>query len=52
MLTGLFTGSVARFIDRNNALFRIFNIIAGILLIALGIVVFTNNFTRLISYIL
>jgi cytochrome c-type biogenesis protein len=52
LLTGLFTSSVARFIDRNNAVFMAFNIIAGILLVALGIVVFTNNFTKVISLVL
>ena len=52
IITGLFTSSVSRFINKSNKYFRIFNIIAGILLIILGIIVFTNNFTRVISFIL
>lgn len=49
LITGLFTSSVSRFIQRANRYFGIVNLIAGILLIALGIIVFTNNFSRLLA---
>jgi len=50
LLTGLFTSTIARFIQKANKYFGIIDIIAGVLLIILGIMVFTNTFERLIGF--
>ena len=49
LLTGLFTSTIAGFIRRINKYFSVIDIIAGVLLIVLGILVFTNTFERLIG---
>ncbi len=51
LITGLFTGTVSKFIRSANKYFGVVNIVSGVLLIILGIVVFTNNFQRLIAFI-
>ena len=51
LLTGLFTSTIAKFIRERKGFLHALNIIAGILLIVLGIIVFTDNFTRVLSYI-
>ena len=52
LFLGLFTSRFAKIIKRINRRLSLVNIISGILLIALGIVVFTNNFSRLLSLFL
>ncbi len=52
LFLGLFTSRFAKIIKRINKRLSLVNIISGILLIALGIVVFTNNFSRLLSLFL
>ena len=49
LITGLFTSAVSKFIQQANKYFGVVNIIAGILLIGLGIIVFTNNFSRVLA---
>ena len=43
LLVGLFTGKALNLIQKYNTLFRYFNIVVGILLLLLGVLVFTNN---------
>ncbi len=43
LLVGLFTGKALNLIQKYNTLFRYFNIVVGILLLVLGVLVFTNN---------
>lgn len=52
LLVGLFTAKSSRLIKRLNRRLGVINIISGMLLISLGIVVFTNNFTRVLSLVL
>ena len=49
LILGLFTSKFSGFIKRINKRLGVINIISGILLIVLGIVVFTNNFSRLLA---
>lgn len=49
LITGLFSSGISNFIQKASRYFGIVNIIAGILLIALGIIVFTNNFSQLLA---
>lgn len=51
LITGLLTDKSFRFISSHQTGFRYFNIISGVLLIGLGIVVFTNRFTSLLALI-
>lgn len=52
LLLGLFTSRFSKIIKRINRRLSLVNIISGILLIVLGIVVFTNNFGRLLGLFL
>jgi cytochrome c-type biogenesis protein len=50
LLTGLATDRAFRFINSHQKAFNYFNIVAGVLLIGLGIVVFTNQFAVLLAF--
>lgn len=52
LITGAFTSRVSNLIQRANRFYGIVNIISGILLIGLGIIVFTENVSRFLGYIL
>jgi cytochrome c-type biogenesis protein len=52
LFLGLFTSRFSKIIKRINRRLSLVNIISGILLIVLGIVVFTNNFGRLLGLFL
>lgn len=43
LLVGLFTKEAAAYIKKSSHLFKYFNIVVGILLLLLGVLVFTNN---------
>lgn len=49
IITGLLTDRAFSFITSHQRAFRYFNIVAGLLLIGLGIIVFTNRFAVLLS---
>lgn len=49
LLTGALTDRVFGFINSHQSAFKYFNIVAGVLLIGLGIVVFTNRFAVLLA---
>ena len=51
LVTGLLTDKSFNFISTHQTGFKYFNIVAGILLIGLGIVVFTNRFVVLLALI-
>ncbi len=52
LITGLFTVPMQKWILKYQKHFMIVNIIAGILLVLLGIVVFTGNLQRIVGYII
>ncbi len=52
LFLGLFTSRFSKIIKRMNRRLALVNIFSGILLIALGVIVFTNNFGRLLSLFL
>lgn len=52
LFLGLFTSRFSKLIKRINKRLGLINIVSGVLLIALGVVVFTNNFGRLLSLFL
>lgn len=52
LLLGLFTSRFSRIIKKLNNRLSLINIVSGALLIALGVIVFTNNFSRLLSIFL
>jgi len=49
LITAFFTAGVSKFLARHNLFLRWVNWIAGSLLIVLGILVFTDNFARLVG---
>jgi cytochrome c-type biogenesis protein len=49
LITAFFTASVSKFLARHNTFLKWVNWIAGALLIILGILVFTDNFARLVG---
>lgn len=49
LLVGLFTAKASRFLSTHIKLINTLNIIGGIILIALGVLVFTNNFAILVG---
>lgn len=49
LITGLLTDRAFTFIEKHRRGFRYFNISAGVLLIGLGVVVFTNRFAVLLA---
>ncbi|MFQ5761852.1 MAG: cytochrome c biogenesis CcdA family protein [Candidatus Bathyarchaeia archaeon] len=49
LVTGLFTQNVSGFITRNHRRFKWMTQISGVILIALGIVVFTGSFARILA---
>lgn len=51
LATGLFMGWVGRFLNRYSGWLRHFQIVTGLLLIVLGIIVFTGRFTQLVGYL-
>lgn len=51
LITGAFTSKIAHWINRANVYFGIINVIAGVLLIGLGILIFTSTFERLVGLI-
>ena len=52
LLLGLFTSRFSKIIKKLNRRLSLINIVSGVLLIALGVIVFTNNFSRLLSLFL
>ncbi len=50
LLVGLFTTWMSKFIMKSRRVFSAINIIAGVVLIALGIVVLTGNFAKVVGY--
>jgi cytochrome c-type biogenesis protein len=52
LLLGLFTSRFSKIIKKLNSRLSLINIVSGVLLIALGVIVFTNNFSRLLSIFL
>jgi len=52
MMAGIFTGIFARFISKFQKTFRVVNVLAGILLIALGIMVYTQTFAMVAAWII
>lgn len=52
LILGLFTSRFSKLIKRINKRLGLINIVSGALLIALGVIVFTNNFGRLLSLFL
>jgi cytochrome c-type biogenesis protein len=50
-LTGMFSSWAAQFIQVRHNLLRSFSSIAGVFLIVLGVMVFTNRFTQLTGYL-
>lgn len=52
LILGLFTSRFSKLIKRMNKRLGLINIVSGALLIALGVIVFTNNFGRLLSLFL
>ncbi len=53
LVVGLFTSATAKWIQHlNNKFYNVVNIVAGILLIILGIAVYTQNLQRLISLVI
>lgn len=51
LLTGLFTDKVSTLIVKNRRRLRWLSYVSGVFLLILGIVVFTNSFTRLLAVI-
>jgi len=51
LVLGLFTEPIMRLISRSGEVLKYFNIVVGILLIILGILVFTNNLILVASFI-
>jgi cytochrome c-type biogenesis protein len=51
LIVGIFTEQAMAFIGKSEKILRYFNIIVGILLLVLGILVFTNNLTSIASFI-
>ena len=49
LITAFFTASVSKFLAQHNTFLKWVNYIAGTLLIVLGILVFTDNFARLVG---
>lgn len=52
LFLGLFTSRFSKIVKRLNSRLSLINVVSGVLLIALGVVVFTNNFGRLLSLFL
>ena len=52
LLLGLFTSRFSKIIKKLNRRLALINIVSGSLLIVLGVIVFTNNFSRLLSLFL
>jgi cytochrome c-type biogenesis protein len=51
LIVGIFTDQAMAFIGKSGKILRYFNIVVGILLLVLGILVFTNNLTSIASFI-
>ena len=51
LITGLFTSQISHWIKNANKHFQVINIISGVLLIGLGILIFTDQFARAVSLI-
>jgi cytochrome c-type biogenesis protein len=51
LIVGIFTEEAMAFIGRSEKALRYFNIVVGILLLALGVLVFTDNLTMIASFI-
>jgi|SRR3989338_5446966 len=51
LLVGLFTGQALKLINKSTTFLKYFNIIVGILLLLLGILVFTNKLNLIVNYI-
>ena len=51
LLTGFFTQQVSGFISKNKTRFIIVTQISGVILIGLGVVIFTNSFVRLLAFL-
>ena len=51
LAAGLFTGYFTRFIKSANRFFNWVNIVAGVILIGIGIAIFTDNLTKLINFL-
>lgn len=49
LITGAFTSKVSAIISKHRSKFALFTRFSGILLIALGIIVFTNSFVRVLA---
>jgi cytochrome c-type biogenesis protein len=49
LLVGLFTGRAAKFLREHGSFVRYSNYVAGVILIILGILIFTDNFTSLVG---
>ncbi|MBI4044178.1 MAG: sulfite exporter TauE/SafE family protein [Candidatus Diapherotrites archaeon] len=52
LLAGLFISRATGFIERFSDKLRLFNAVAGVLLIILGVLVFTDNLARISSFLL
>ena len=50
IITGLFISQAAGWISRSERFLKYFNYVAGILLIILGILVFTDNLVKIASF--
>lgn len=51
IITGAFTSQVSTIISKHRSKFALFTQLSGILLIALGIIVFTNSFVRVLAFL-
>jgi cytochrome c-type biogenesis protein len=51
LVTGAFTSWAAKFLSSHGKFIKYFNYIAGVLLIILGVLIFTNYFPKLIGYL-
>lgn len=51
LITGLFTSFMARLVLKAGRVTKIVEIVAGIILIALGIVIFTDSFGKLLAFL-
>ncbi|MAH21473.1 MAG: cytochrome C biogenesis protein [Thaumarchaeota archaeon] len=51
LLTGFFTQQVSGFISKNKTRFIIVTQVSGMILIGLGVLIFTNSFVRLLAFL-
>ena len=49
LVVGLFTGQAAKFLREHGSFVRYTNYVAGVVLIILGILIFTDNFVALVG---